>query len=41
MEEADIRKIDGLTNSQKNLLLVKINSSKPALNKPPNYTKSL
>ena len=41
MEEEEIRKIDGLTNSQKNLLLVKINTSKPILNKIPNYTKSL
>lgn len=41
MEEAEIRKIDGLTNSQKDLLLVKINTSKPILNRTPNYTQNL
>lgn len=41
MEEEEIKRIDGLTSSQKNLLLNRRSSSKPFLNKTPNYTSDL
>ena len=41
MEEEEIKKIDGLTSSQKNLLIVKINNSRPLLQRTPAYTKDI
>ena len=41
MGEEQIRKIDGLSSSQKNLLILKMNTSKTKLNRTPIYSGSL
>ena len=41
MGDDEIRRIDGLTTSQKNLLIVKISKSRPNFEKTPTYTGNL
>lgn len=41
MEEQEIKKIEELSKSQKNLVILAIKKSKPYNNRSPNYTRNL